>query len=50
MDSELNVLGVTRMFAKYVIHLSKRKKLNKYISLIIRCPNNKRLVFGFKEF
>jgi hypothetical protein len=51
MELEFEVLGVVEKLVKYVIHLSKRKVIYIYISLLKRCSNNKRPVLvGLKEF
>jgi hypothetical protein len=47
-ELEFNVLGVHRKLVKYVVHLSKRKKLKKKISYT-SCPNSNQPVFGIKE-
>jgi hypothetical protein len=49
-ESELDVLGVHGKLVKYVVHLSKRKKIKKYIFLLTSCPNSNRPVLGLKKF
>jgi hypothetical protein len=50
MESKFDVLGIVGKLVKYVVHLSKRKKFKKIISLPIWCAKKKQLVFGLKEF
>ena len=51
MESEFDLLGVAKnILVKYVIHMSKRKKLQENIYLFRGRPNSKRLVFGLEEF
>jgi hypothetical protein len=49
-ESEFDVLGVLGKLVKYIVRSSKRKNWKKMIFLQASCPNNNRLVFGFKEF
>jgi hypothetical protein len=43
-------MGAPEKLVKYVNHSSKRERFEILNPLLTRCPNNKRLVFGFKEF
>ena len=50
-ELELDVLGVPGKLVNYVVHLSKRKKIEKHIFfLYISFLNINRPVFGLKEF
>jgi hypothetical protein len=42
IEPELDVLGIQGKLVKYVVHLSKRKELEKKIKKILHtsCPNN----------
>jgi hypothetical protein len=50
MDLEFDVLGVAKKLVTYVMHFSKRKIKKFKCILLTGCPNNKRPIFGFKEF
>ena len=39
MEVEFDVLGVVIKLMKHVVHLSKREKIKKNISLLTRCLN-----------
>jgi hypothetical protein len=50
-ESELDVLGVHRKLVKYVVRLSKRKKIEKKLKFLhTGYPNSNRPIFGLKEF
>jgi hypothetical protein len=52
MELELDVLGALGKLVKYVVRLSKRKKLKKVKIKILHTsyPNCKRPIFYLKEF
>jgi hypothetical protein len=49
-SSEFDVLVVAKKLVKYVVHSSKREEIFKNISLLIECPNKKRLILVLKDF
>jgi hypothetical protein len=46
-ELELDMLGVPRKLVKYVVHLSKRKKIEKKIFFFTQAAQT---IFGLKEF
>jgi hypothetical protein len=47
IELEFDLLGLHEELVKYVVYLSKRKKI---IFLHASCPNSSRRIFGLKEF
>jgi hypothetical protein len=50
MESEFDVLDIAKKLVKYVVHMSRRRKKIRNISLLTRCPNIKRPVFGLNSY
>jgi hypothetical protein len=44
MESEFDVLDIAKKLVKYVVHMSRRRKKIRNISLLTRCPNDQFLV------
>jgi hypothetical protein len=50
IELEFDVVGVARKLPKCVVHSSNKRKIQKYISILIMCINILLPIFGLKEF